>query len=45
MYGLPKDIYESKSNAILIIAFRRYATSFIYIPRHPPHTQNLHFII
>ena len=45
MYGLPKDIYESKSNAILIMAFRKYATSFIYIPRHPPHTQNLHFII
>ena len=45
MYGLPKDIYESKLNAFLIITFRKYATSFIYIPRHPPHTQKLHFII
>ena len=45
MYGLPKDIYESKSIAVLIITFRKYATSFIYIPRHSPHTQKLRFIV
>ncbi len=44
MYGLPKDIYESQLNAVLIITFRKYATSLIYIPRHPPHTQKLRFV-